>query len=257
MTSARRRRAFTLIELLVVIAIIGLLVALLDPGRAAGAGVVASRPVPGQPPPARDRPQQLPGGGRGLPVRGRGRRRRGDRDLHLGVQPPILDALAVAPLHRAGRAVQLAQLQRAAVLPRRQRRPGPRGRPGAELHRRGGLGRRVPLPVGLQPDALVALGPGELPVVQRVDVVGPGGRRDVRPVDADRAGERPRRPVEHGRHERAAPRPRRLRERGRDLGPVPPGRALDRGGLHRVVREPCPTPRRSPCRSTTRTRPRA
>ena len=74
----------------------------------------------------------------------------------------------------------------------------------------------VPLPVRLQPDAVVALGPGELPVVQRVDVVGPGGRRDVRPVDADRAGERPRRPLEHGRHERAAPRPRRLPERGPD-----------------------------------------
>ena len=53
------------------------------------------------------------------------------------------------------------------------------------------------------------------------------------------------------------PRPRRLSERGREVGPVPPGRALDRGRLHRVVREPCPTPRRSPCRSTTRTRPPA
>ncbi len=97
-----------------------------------------------------------------------------------------------------------AQLQRTAVLPRRQRRPGPRGCPGDELHGRAGLGQRVRLPVGLQPDAFVALGPGELPIMQRVDVVGPGGQRDVRPVDADRAGGRPRRPLEHRRHERAA-----------------------------------------------------
>ncbi len=49
------------------------------------------------------------------------------------------------------------------------------GRPGAELHRGDGAGQRVRLPDGLQPDAFVAVGPGELPVV----ATGRRGRRRV------------------------------------------------------------------------------
>ena len=158
MTSARCRKAFTMIEMLVVIAVIGLLVVLLIPAvqsaraaarlaqcrgnlRQLGIALNAYQAAAGVFPFG----VGADGDGAIATYTSRSNRR---YSMHSQVLPY---------LERTG-AVQRAQLRRTAVLPRRQRRPGPRRCSGDELHGRAGLGQRVRLPVGLQPDAVLALG---------------------------------------------------------------------------------------------------